>query len=171
MGGELTSIFTAIGSIAESIIKLAELAYLLLEVIVLNLPKLFAVFNLNNLLNDVIGGIFVSFNVVFQAAIDMFSPRKTIRDNNPNKKNTSTGIFGFSRPKKNGKFINPVNANDRRCFPPTLARLILMIICPPFALFTHVGLRRWYYVVICALLTVYGYYFPGLLYAALHILC
>ena len=167
----LDPIIDPLVAIVEAIVGIVKLVILFLEHIPNIIEGAAQVFDLNKLLNDIISGIFVSFTVVFEAVISMFSPRKTLKDNNPNKKNTSTGIFGFSKPTKNGKNINPINSNDRKCFPPTLARLILMIICPPFALFTHVGLRRWYYIVICALLTVYGYYFPGLLYAALHILC
>jgi len=80
--------------------------------------------------------------------------------------------MGLSKQKgPDGEYLAPEESNDRKCFPPTFARMILMVLCPPFALFLHVGLSRWYYVVLCAVLTVYGYYFPGLIYAALQILC
>ena len=59
------------------------------------------------------------------------------------------------------------------CLPPTLFNLFLLIICPPLALMIHLGsgLQGIFLVVVCAILTVWCYYFPGLIYAALHILC
>jgi len=59
------------------------------------------------------------------------------------------------------------------CLPPTLFNLFLLIICPPLALMIHLGsgLQGIFLVIVCAILTVWCYYFPGLIFAALHILC
>ena len=169
--GIFDPIISPLNQIVMALLQILELAILFLT----NIPELlkgaFQIFDLPKLINDVVSGVFVSLTVVFKAIFDLIAPRNIIKKGIPKDKNEAGGFFGFSKAKKNGKYVNPLTSNDRKCFPPTLARLTLMVICPPFALFTHVGLRRWYYIVICALLTVYGYYFPGLLYAALHILC
>ena len=90
-------------------------------------------------------------------------------NNDPGKKED---IFG-KKPEKdaNGKYVNPVKSKGRKCIPPTMARMIILMLCPPFALFLHIGLSGWFSIVICSLLTIYGFYFPGLIYAVLHILC
>ena len=58
------------------------------------------------------------------------------------------------------------------CLPPSLFNLIVLIICPPLALIINMrGITGVFLTFVCALLTVWCYYFPGLIFAALHILC
>ena len=59
------------------------------------------------------------------------------------------------------------------CVPPSLFNLFVLIICPPLALMMNLnnGIQGLFLVVVCAILTVWCYYFPGLIFAALHILC
>ena len=58
------------------------------------------------------------------------------------------------------------------CVPPSVFNLLFLVICPPLALMINVGgLKGIFLTVICAILTVWCYYFPGLIFAALHILC
>ena len=58
------------------------------------------------------------------------------------------------------------------CLPPSLFNLIILIICPPLALLINYGgIKGIFLTFVCALLTIWCYYFPGLIFAALHILC
>ena len=58
------------------------------------------------------------------------------------------------------------------CMSPSLFNLIILLICPPLALMIHVGgVKGIFLTVICAILTVWCYYFPGFIFAAIHILC
>ena len=59
------------------------------------------------------------------------------------------------------------------CVPPSLFNLFILLICPPLALMIHNGgsFQGIFLVVVDAILTVWCYYFPGLIFAALHILC
>ena len=57
------------------------------------------------------------------------------------------------------------------CVAPTLINLIILVVCPPLALYKDRGLKGFFLVIVCALLTYYLYYFPGFLFAALHIMC
>ncbi len=57
------------------------------------------------------------------------------------------------------------------CVPPTIMNLIFLVVCPPLALFLDRGLQGFFHVIVCAILTVKLYYFPGFIFAALHILC
>jgi len=59
----------------------------------------------------------------------------------------------------------------KTCLPPTILNLALLIICPPLALFMDRGIQGMFLVIVCGILTVKLYYFPGLIFAALHILC
>ena len=59
-----------------------------------------------------------------------------------------------------------------KCLKPTTLRLILMVLCPPYAVFMKYGLLRGFlWILICWWLTYYCYYFPGLLFSALHTMC
>ena len=42
--------------------------------------------------------------------------------------------------------------------------IIFLILCPPFAVFQSSGFV-FHEIFLCTILTVYGYYFPGLIYA------
>ena len=168
----LDPILSPLMDIVKAFVMLIKLLIFFVE----KIPDLIAiateVLDPTNLLNDVIGGTFVAIQMIFQAFISMISFKKFTDKHAPKNNNPSKGLFGFSKVKdKNGNYINPVKSKDRKCFPPTLFRLILLIVCPPFALFLKVGLKRIIYVIICAILTIYGYYFPGLIYASLHVLC
>ena len=57
------------------------------------------------------------------------------------------------------------------CVAPTLLNLIILVVCPPLALYKDRGITGLFLVMVCALLTYYLYYFPGFLFAALHIMC
>jgi len=52
-----------------------------------------------------------------------------------------------------------------------LMNLIILVVCPPLALYKDRGITGLFLVIVCALLTYYLYYFPGFLFAALHIMC
>jgi uncharacterized membrane protein YqaE (UPF0057 family) len=172
LDGIMDPVLGPLFDIVNACIKMVELLVKLVKLI----PELFAtamgILDPTNLLNDIIGGTFVAIKMIFEAFISMLSFKKFTDKHAPKNNNPSSGLFGYSKVKdKDGNYINPVNPKDRKCFPPTLFRLILLILCPPFALFLKVGLKRIIYVIICAILTIYGYYFPGLIYASLHVLC
>lgn len=59
------------------------------------------------------------------------------------------------------------------CASPSLFKLIILILCPPLSLLMNIGfgLNGLFLVVVCSILTVWCYYFPGLIFAALHIFC
>ena len=81
--------------------------------------------------------------------------------------------FGQSEPDNKGDG-GPFGVNDKQraiCVPPSFVNLLILVLCPPLALFMFKGIGGWFGVIICSLLTYYLYYFPGFIYAALHILC
>ena len=171
--------FSFLDPILEPIINIVKGFIMLFEFIfflVVNIPVLIEtamdIFNPTKLLNDIIGGTVGAITLVAKRVGDLINPR-TYFGSDPNiDPGKKEDIFG-SKPEKgpDGKYINPVKSKGKKCLPPTMLRMILLMLCPPFALFLHLGLSGWLSILICSLLTVYGLYFPGLIYAALHILC
>ena len=67
-----------------------------------------------------------------------------------------------------------VNKRDKQvtCMPPTMVILAILIICPPFAILYKWGfLRGIIPAIVCGVMCVKLYYFPGLLFAVLMVLC
>ena len=118
--------------------------------------------------NDLVHGIIVGIEKLITGVADIFIGKA---------QESGEKIPGF----KNGLFPNGIlgasketkDAEDTvRCLKPTTIRLILMVLCPPFAVFMKYGLLRgWLWIIICWILTYYFYYFPGLLFSALHTMC
>lgn len=78
-------------------------------------------------------------------------------------------VFGFLNPVKytssvKGSKKTSVEQIEKKCYKTSILNIIFLIICPPFAIFQANGFR-FHEIFICTLLTVYGYYFPGLIYA------
>ena len=161
-----------LSAIATACIKGVELLVIFLEFI----PKMFSaamdIFNPTKLMNDIIGGTVASISLVFSRIMDLINPRTYFGSDPKADFGEKEDIFG-KKPEKdsNGKYINPMKSKGKKCMPPTLARMLILMLCPPFALFLHLGLSGWVSIILCSVLTIYGYYFPGLIYATLHILC
>jgi uncharacterized membrane protein YqaE (UPF0057 family) len=143
------SMIIAIVGIGDLIIELI----LLLPKFVLLIPH---ILEPDKLINDIIYGVNTGISTIINVFIDnilnLFSEQ--------NKSTTSNddGIYG--------------NKVKNICVNPTLVNLIILVLCPPLSIYISKGLSSGFLlIVICAILTYYMYYFPGLLFAALHILC
>jgi uncharacterized membrane protein YqaE (UPF0057 family) len=169
---ELTEIFSGITKIAQAFIKLGELIFILITFIPKMIEAAFDIFNPTKLMNDMIGGTIAAISLIVSRIMDLLNPRTYFGTDPKADFGEKEDIFG-KKPEKNkdGKYINPMKSKGKKCLPPTMTRMVILMLCPPFALFLHLGLSGWVSIVLCSLLTVYGYYFPGLIYAALHILC
>ena len=79
-------------------------------------------------------------------------------------------VMGFFNPAKYGPGAKPytpesaMSRAEKNCYSTSFMNLVLLIICPPFAVFQALGFS-FNEIFLCTLLTIYGYYFPGLLYA------
>ena len=161
-----------LSAIATACVKGVELLVILLEFIPKMLATAMDIFNPIKLMNDIIGGTMAAMSLVVKRIIDLVNPRTYFGTDPKADPGDVEDIFGKKPEKgKDGKYINPMKSKGKKCLPPTLARMVLLILCPPFALFLHLGLSGWISIILCSLLTIYGMYFPGLIYAALHILC
>ena len=103
--------------------------------------------NPTKLLNDIITGVIVGITLVIEAIFGYMNPAK------------------YGATAKNGKKLD-LESIKKDCYSTSFMNLILLIVCPPFAVFQALGFKI-HEIAICTLLTVYAYYFPGLLYAIL----
>jgi uncharacterized membrane protein YqaE (UPF0057 family) len=108
------------------------------------------IFNPKKFINDIIFGVTFGIKMIFSG---MFSNA-----------NAATSIRNETAKEAQGEI-------PKVCVPPTLMNLIFLVVCPPLALFLERGLGGLFHVIVCAILTVKMYYFPGFIFAALHILC
>ena len=142
----------------DMILAIVDIVLLVLEVIKL-IPKILeaivTIFSPDKLLNDVIYGTVTGINSMLSA---LFGKMTFLGgDTNESKNDGSGGVFGIDQPKK------------AVCVSPTFINLLLLIVCPPLALYIKRG--GFFLIIICGLMTYYLYYFPGFLFAALHIMC
>ena len=152
----LNAIFKPIVDIGIAIVRLAMFLIELLKMI----PKIFSLFMIftdpGKIIKDIMFGLFTGVYMVAEATLDM--------------------LFGDMRRALGGEVDTGGNegtvGNDAeaKCIPPSMVKLLLMVLCPPLALMLEVGIGGLLYVIICSLLT-YFFYFPGLIYASLYVLC
>jgi uncharacterized membrane protein YqaE (UPF0057 family) len=119
-------------------------------------------------LKDLVHGIIIGIQMIFRGMFDIFFGK--LQESGNKVPGMKDGIM------PNGLFnegSGPIIGDEKdKCLKPTTFRLILMVLCPPFALFMKYGfLRGWFYIMLCGILTYYFYYFPGLLFACMHTLC
>ena len=142
-------------TIVKALIKIVEFFILILTylddfiMIFVKLVEIIPlIFNPKKFIDDVIFGVSYAIKLVIGGMIDSID----------------TGTAS-------NKEENPDDV-PKVCMPPSLFNLLFLVICPPLALMINVGgLKGIFLTVVCALLTVWCYYFPGLIFAALHILC
>ena len=112
------------------------------------LETILLLFDPKRLINDVIFGVTFGIKMLFSGIYST----------------VNSGLTPRKVPKDKSKIPHV-------CIPPTLTNLLVLVICPPLGLLFDRGLQGFFHVLVCAFLTVKLYYFPGLIYAALHILC
>ena len=150
---EFIDAFISIGVFAKELPKL-------LLAIGKALPKLLSIFTIFTdpikVIKDIVFGFSTGIYMIFDAIIDM--------------------LFGDIRKAMGISTEQGSNDGDqnsskqKKCMPPSVTKLLLLILCPPLALLLERGIHSILYVFICCILT-YFYYFPGLIYASLYILC
>ena len=132
----IAAMFTLFGDI---LIKIMDIFSALFPIIPL-------LFNPPRLASEIITGVSVGFVMVFRKAMGFLNPAK----------------YGPNVDIKSDE--NSINSIEQNCYSTSIMNIIFLIICPPFAIFQASGFV-FNKIFICTLLTVYGYYFPGLIYA------
>ena len=113
------------------------------------------IFDPPTFINDILFGITWGINNLFSKII---ASMNTEKEKDPN---SESGTFGVSE--ENQKLYT--------CADPTLGMILLLVVCPPLAIFYKLGIEGLVSAIICGVLCVKLYYFPGLLFAILHVLC
>ena len=158
--------------IVDAILKLVEFVILLVTAIPEVLKVAINIFDPVAILNDLISGTFLGLKIILKSIGDIFKNGPKYKYNQCT--DAGEGIFGFRRKRdENGNLIESVDKSikDRRCIEPTFINLLIMVLCPPLALFLHLGIRGWFQILVCVFLTIKTYYFPGLIYAVMHLIC
>jgi hypothetical protein len=157
-GGVVDAIFNML----KGIIKLIGSLYTILEVFIKMfisvLEMLPSLFNPPKLIDDILFAITSSISLVFRK----FSGDAGNIFTSPEEDDAESGPFGVSN----------TNRNAFSCMDPSWSTIMLLIICPPLAIIYKLGFWAGFISsIICGVLCVKLYYFPGLLFAILHVLC
>jgi len=142
--------------LAHALVPVGEFIIDLMKMV----PKILSLFAIftdpGKVIKDIFFGLFTGVYMVLEATLDM--------------------VFGDMRRAFGGEVDQGGNdgtmgdSANAKCIPPSMVKLLLLVLCPPLALMLEVGLGGLLYVLISCLLT-YFFYFPGLIYASLYVMC
>ena len=139
---DLIKMLTGMMKLFKSLGKLVDDIINLLVTLVEAIPEIFSP---DKLINGIIFGTLEGIKGLFTGTIGQLgggSPRR-------------------EKPKKKKKGY---------CFKATLFKLIILVLCPPLAIFVDRGLKGVIPIIISGALTYYLYYFPGLIFASLYLM-
>ena len=139
--------FAAAGDVVEDFIDILTNTF---EIIPL-------IFDPPRLIDDVLFAITSSISTIFSR----FSGDIKNLASSPEDETKERGPFG----------VSDSNKNQFTCVDPSWSTLALLVICPPLAIIYKLGAAGLISSIICGVLCVKLYYFPGLLFAILHVLC
>ena len=141
--------------ITNTIISLAILIGDLLELMYHVLEMIPIIFDPPKLVDDILFAITNSISTV----TDYFM--KSTDAEKPKEEPSESGPFGVNK-----------RDNNKTCIPPTMATLIMLVMCPPLSIFYKFSFWEGIIpAIVCGILCVKLYYFPGLLFASLMVLC
>lgn len=138
-------------ALGDAMVQLLDLLTKLISLI----PKLMSLFTMFTdpikLIKDAVYGVKIALQMLYDATLGYIigSFMKNFYLDSKNNKNN----------KKGGK----------KCIDKSFMNILIMILCPPLAIFMNEGMGSIFYVIIASFLT-YFYYFPGLIYSCLYIL-
>jgi uncharacterized membrane protein YqaE (UPF0057 family) len=145
----------------RDIINGALMVVKFLVIIVTKVPEIiataFTILNPIKLVNDIIIGSVLSMQIIVNGILNRFYIRyyfNKIFETKSNKNNTTN---------------NSRNCKTGNCYSLSTSRLMLTVLCPPVGIFMEYGIDKFFEIFICSILTIYAYYFPGLLFAILMI--
>ena len=138
--------FVRLGDVMEKFFSLFEDVALMIPVI----------FDPNRLIDDILYAVTFGINKVFTSASESAGGMAS----SPEDETEGSGPFDIDE------------KTPSKCIDPTFTTILLLILCPPLAILLKLGfLAGFVSSIICGVLCVKLYYFPGLLFAILHVLC
>ena len=137
-------------AIAAMFVLFGNILIKILDIFTGLFPIVPLLFDPPRLANEIITGVTIGLVMIIEKFIGFFNPSIL----SP-KESLVEGDFNNN---------NKEDCEGKTCYKTTLINLIFLLICPPFAIFQAYGFV-FHEIFFCTLLTVYGYYFPGLIYA------
>ena len=156
-GGFIDILINTLTGLLDLFKSLGFLVTTLIDIFISVIEMLPNIFQPDKLINDIIYAIMTGISTMTGALFGKFTYGKT----KPDKNEPGGGIFGVE------------DKSRRVCITPSFINLMILVLCPPLALYLKLGfsIPSIFMVIICSLMTYYLYYFPGFIFAALHILC
>jgi uncharacterized membrane protein YqaE (UPF0057 family) len=141
-----------------SLINFAKNLILIIEKIIIMIPKLlnymiYIILTPGKVISDSIYGFTTGLKLIFMTTLDTIQGK-------------SINLI-----KPHIEDDDPVNSKREKedCLGPSVLEILILLLCPPLAIFIRKGLKGFFTIVITAVFT-YFYYLPGLIYASLHVL-
>ena len=155
-GGLIDTIVSMLKGIINMFIGLFKIIAVFFELFISVMKIVPIIFDPPRLMDDILFAVTFSINKIFGKAAEAVSSGAF----RPEDETAPRGPFGVT------------NKKQAKCIDPTFSTILLLIICPPLAIFMKLGfLKGFVSAIICGVLCVKLYYFPGLLFAILHVLC
>ena len=149
------AIFSPLFDIGKGFLKMLEVVLKILEIFGKIMEAVPSIFEPSKLIDDILYGISFGITQVFSSGMSSLDTEK-----NPEDKE-NTGPFD----------VKDKSKKNTICVPPTIVNTLFLLLCPPLAIFIKHGMGCFISAIICGVLCVKFYYFPGLLFAALNVLC
>ena len=153
----LDPILSPLRDIIRTFISMILLLENLVGIFISVMKAIPTIFEPSKLIDDILYGISYGITKVFSGLFSSIDTEKNPQDKEPE----DDDIDPFEVKK----------SKDDICVPPTLVNTLLLLLCPPLAIFIKHGMSGLISTIICGVLCVKLYYFPGLIFAALHVLC
>ena len=155
----LIGIFITIG---ETIIEIIHLIMRFVNFLPFIADIFYYITDPMKMLSDIRHGFFTGITLIYETLVDFIFGNLQSKLNYRN-------INTLNNKKDN--FVKNTNCNDpnSHCYSPSFITIVLLILCPPFAMLLLLGMSGILHIIICCILT-YFFYFPGLIYASLFVL-
>jgi len=155
-GGVIDAIIDLLAGIVKMLVGVVKIIVQFLEMLAYVFEMIPVVFDPPRLVNDILFAVTTSITTILDRAmnsVDVESPEDDDKED-----------------------IGPMGVNKRIdkkvCLPPTMTQILFLMLCPPLAIFFKYDFMRAIIPsIICGVLCVKFYYFPGLLFASLMTLC
>ena len=159
MGGFLNMVLSPLEAIFKPLISIFKTVLVLIQLFIellKMLPKFFYMFNYitdpGKIISDTFYGFTTGIKMILETIIDTLMGKS----------------IGLIKPHVSNDDSNKNKGKDD-CLSPSLLEILILLLCPPLAIFIRKGLKGFFTIVITAVLT-YFYYLPGLVYASLYVL-
>ena len=144
-----------IKAIGKGFIQIFDIIVKLADILIKALEMIPIIFDPPRLIDDIMYGVTYGINTVMGGVMSSVDPQK------PSEEKQTSGPFG----------VNKIDKSTV-CISPSLSVILLLILCPPLSIFYKYSfIKALIPSIICGVLCVKLYYFPGLLFASLMVLC